>query len=189
LSNLRISMRVALIGIAVLAVISTACAGRSPAESVIERVDRDPELLVGDPFPLVQGVNYLGVIIPEDRVEDGVLPYLCGCDGFWTPTESDIGRVESGLRIALLSPNCERIEDRVLQDLDSYRRQYVGILVDGRRRILVNAFPGLEAGGTDWHYYWRHQYVEVSDGGYRYWEIQFEVSSGKYSNCSQHGYA
>ena len=79
-------------------------------------------MLTGESFPVVQGASYLGVIIPEDRVGETALPYLCGCDGSWTPTESDIARVESRLRSALMSPSCKRIEERVLQDLDTYRR-------------------------------------------------------------------
>ena len=145
----------------------------------------DPSLMQGEAFATVQGDGFLGAIIPADRVAD--MTYFFGdWQEFWTPSPDDIRSLEHGLASALFDADCAAY---IRENLASYRRQYVGVVADGRRRILVNAFRFWEGEEPESHDYWRHQYVFVNDGGYYYWRIQFDVNTEKYSEFNQNGVA
>jgi len=164
----------------ILLSVAVGCAGRMSVAPLRE----DPALLAGEPFAEVRGANYSGVIIPEERIAD--MNYFFGeWEGFWTPTESDIESLENGLLEALEEIDCNPY---IRQHLDTYRRQYVGVIVGKDRRVLVNAFPAPDE-GFDSKYYWRHQFVFVEDGGYHYWRIQFDPASGRYDQFDQNGVA
>lgn len=66
----------------------------------------------------------------------------------------------------------------------SYRVQFVGIAVDGKKRIHCNFFPNNEL-----FPYWKDSYVFVFDGGYSFWRIDFDINSGKCLNFESNGYA
>ena len=70
-------------------------------------------------------------------------------------------------------PSLRRDEDiaalrHIIQHLDGLLRQYVGIVVNGGRRVLVNALP-------EDTYCWRDEYIQVEDGGPWFWTIQYDV--------------
>ena len=62
-------------------------------------------------------------------------------------------------------------------------------VVDGRRRVFVNAFIGAGSDGIDWHPSWARHAVFVLDGGHSYWRIQCDLDSGEYVDFEQNGYA
>jgi hypothetical protein len=164
-----------------LIVLAIGCAGHGR----IVPQEKDPSLTQGEAFATVQGDRFLGAIIPADRVDDQ--NYFFGdWDGFWTPSANDVGSLEEGLASALTDAGCDPY---IHEHLASYRRQYVGVIVDGRRRILVNAFRFWEDEEPESHYYWLHQYVFVNDGGHYYWRIQFDMHTKRYLEFDQNGYA
>ena len=159
--------------------LAAGCAGN------IVPLEVDPSLMQGEAFATVQGDRFLGAIVPAERVEDQT--YFFGdWHGFWTPSPDDIRSLEDGLPSALADAECDPY---IREHLASYRRQYVGVVVDGRRRILVNAFRFWEGNKPESHYYWLHQYVFVNDGGYYYWRIQFDMHTKRYLEFSQNGVA
>jgi hypothetical protein len=111
------------------------------------------------------------------------------------------GALELGLTDPeLLDPSSEASPQRrsyltrevgkILDELVTYRRQYIGIVVDGgSRRILVNCFPGPSVDPSDFYAYWRQQPVLVLDGGFRYWRIQYDVDTGQFMEFDSNGYA
>lgn len=99
----------------------------------------------GEPFATVQGDDFLGAIIPAERIRDQT--YFFGeWDGFWTPSAAEVDSLEGGLPAALTSVDCSPY---VRDNLKEYRRQYVGVIVGGQRRILVNAFRVSDEDGRE----------------------------------------
>lgn len=60
-------------------------------------------------------------------------------EDFWAPSRTDIDRLES-----LLPQLRQRVSDAVSGD-----RQYVGVVINGQRRIYVRGFPAIDNAGHD----------------------------------------
>lgn len=129
--------------------------------------------------------------------------------GYWTPTRDMVESLEARLRSALeharevpesLDRLCKGHPQRaayvsreiggILARLGEYRRQYIGVvLVGGRRRILVNCFPGSGTDSDDSYGYWKAQWVLVDDGGNWYWRIQYDAERNEFAEFDSNGNA
>jgi hypothetical protein len=103
-------------------------------------------------------------------------------ESYWVPSEDDVAELEASLRDALKARLAETTKEPASPSRDSdiaalthigahlgeYLRQYAGIVVNGGRRVLVNAFPADE-------YCYRDALVVVEDGGPWFWTIQYDV--------------
>jgi len=127
----------------------------------------------------------------------------------WSPTRADVERVEARLEAELERARRDpgRVDahaagsasrraflaasiERVIAQLPHYRRQYVGLVgSDGRRRLLVNAFPGPRWPlGTSFDFgRWREELVSVSDGGFWFWHAEFDADSGRLLRLAPNG--
>jgi len=65
---------------------------------------------------------------------------------------------------------------QILDHLAAYRRQYVGIVVQGEKRLFVNCFRA----APQQHASWRQHLVDVDDGGLDYWRIQYQVDRKRF---------
>jgi hypothetical protein len=71
-----------------------------------------------------------------------------------------------------------------------FRRQYVGIIVKGgARRVLANSFSEVTTGREDEFPRWRDQWVKVLDGGWGFWQIQYDVATHRFLDFAANGYA
>ena len=98
------------------------------------------------------------------------------------PAEDVVAELEASLGDALKArlgeantepPSARRDADiaaltHIVAHLGEYLRQYAGMVVNGGRRILVNAFPADT-------YCYRDELVVVKDGGSWFWTIQYDV--------------
>jgi hypothetical protein len=138
------------------------------------------------------------VVFPAERAQE--LTQQCSRsfskgEGTWMPTSEQIARFE-----ALLAPELARaLRARwgIAAKPADYYRQYGGLVVAGRRVIYVNGFhqdhvrntplllkkkPSefdrhdfpLELHGSE---FWKHQAVNVCDGGSGFWGAAFDVKS------------
>lgn len=102
------------------------------------------------------------------------------------PEKYDLHAAQSESRARFVSTEAEKILER----LDGYRRQVFGIVVDGEQWLFVSFLPG-----ADWDSFgdnyedWMERPIEVSDGGFWFWSIQFTPSTGEYQGLDSHGYA
>lgn len=97
--------------------------------------------------------------------------------GSWQPAKADIDGLESNLpHIAELTPMGWTAKIRI-QHPDQYYRQYLGVLVGGKRRIFVNAFCEVDDLSD-----WRERLVVVDDGATCFWHALYDPSSGTFSN-------
>jgi hypothetical protein len=109
-------------------------------------------------------------------------------DKTWRPGLADVEAMESRLdQISLL----RAIAGKRIENPSQYRRQYVGIVVGGRKLIYINAFCSkpqdfvVEKRWSDW----RKDPVEVCDGGDCFWGAVYDVLSSKFSDLQVNGVA
>jgi len=124
--------------------------------------------------------------------------------GYFQPTAAEIEALEKRLRPALelgrkkpetITEMPETPEEReewfwgvrvalegILKTYTKFRRQYVGIVVHGgARRVFVNCFPEVEAGGREEYPDWTLRWMDyVDDGAWDYWRIQYDLASGRF---------
>lgn len=166
-------------------------------------------------FPSVAGSTFGGVIAPKEYFEklvssvgsaSKVLGYTV--DGFWTPTPQDVLRAEQRVRAAIAEagqdfaavagpqkrpPSAQRFAmdqlEKIVANLAEFDAQYAGMIIGGRKRILCN-FMRRESGSQ--HFLGNSrmcQWVQVDDGGFWYWQIQFDVATETCLAFQSNGYA
>ncbi len=122
------------------------------------------------------------VILPSSEAQS--VSRLCSrqgpehLGGGWLPSTEDIAKLERQLG------DVSRMAPMSISKPFSYRRQYVGIIIDGKRLIYVNAFPSEM---NDAH--WKTRFVSVCDGGPSFWGVIFDPSTGKFSELHGNGRA
>jgi hypothetical protein len=125
-------------------------------------------------------------VIPERRAEEMGLGTWLGSgaeiEGYWTPTEQDILLLEENLPSFLLENSTSfRRKPPVWEQLDTYKRQYAGLIMNGRKIIYGNFF--CSDPGTDW----KEEWLFVMDGGDCFFQLQFDVASGTFSGLMVNG--
>ncbi|HLT47709.1 MAG TPA: hypothetical protein VK002_10820 [Rubricoccaceae bacterium] len=104
-------------------------------------------------------------------------------EGGWNPSEADVRLLEEHLPDLLTLPSTACcLPDARLDDLGRYHRQYVGVVIGGRRLIYVNAFPArlsAEAGEP----------FIVCDGGTSFWGALFDPETATFSDLAFNGEA
>jgi hypothetical protein len=99
---------------------------------------------------------------------------------FWSPSLEQIQRLESALSTYI------RLGDGpkpVIANSVQYHRQYVGIIVNGRRLIYGNFYPTSVSDYFDE----KSTPVVVCDGGASFWGIVFEPESSKFLDLQVNG--
>lgn len=100
-----------------------------------------------------------------------VSAYSDGLDG-WAPGEAQLQDAEDAVTAAA--------DDRE-PVLDGYR-QYVGIVEDGERKIVINSMcQAFED--------WESEYIEVMDGGPCFWNAVYNVETGELETLIVNGEA
>jgi hypothetical protein len=118
-----------------------------------------------------------GAVLPTSS-----LPYLPHSSdgrptGGWKPSKAVIKRAQPAI--------LEYIKDsdqEIYENLDQYRCQYFGIIVDGKKRIYCNFFWF-----TDRRRDWRKKPVVVLDGGNWYFQLEYDVETGRCLNFMVNG--
>jgi hypothetical protein len=102
-------------------------------------------------------------------------------EGGWNPSEADVRLLERHLPalLDLTSSACCSPGARIAE-LDASHRQYVGVVVRGRRMIYVNAFPVA-------HREEAHAPVVVCDGGTAFWGALFDPETATFSDLAFNG--
>ena len=105
-------------------------------------------------------------------------------DGSWEVPESVVRLLEADLPklSRLKASGCCYVGGRV-RDPGSYYRQYVGVLVRGRKLIYINAYRNVEGPGLT------IVPVGVCDGGDAYWGALYDPESRRFSDLAINGSA
>ncbi len=126
------------------------------------------------PLPEVNVGSAIGVILPESSADAVLCPCSRASPGlasaYWTPSASEIASLEEKLGPAMK----KAIEGSSLRkwSSDRYRRQYLGVVRDGQRKLHVNLIPRTWK-NSDWH----QAVVNVCDGGADYGAAEFDLTT------------
>jgi hypothetical protein len=135
-----------------------------------------------DALSLVVSHGARGVVLPSNVARRDLSLRRTDVEDYWVPSEDDIAELESSLKDAIKTrlteanqqpPSADRDAEvsaltQIQAHLGEYVRQYAGIVVNGNRRVLLNAFP-------EDTYCYRDQLVVIRDGGPWFWTIQYDV--------------
>jgi hypothetical protein len=100
----------------------------------------------------------------------------------WEPTVADIDDLNSSLpQISALSSK-EPDASRHIDHPDQYFRQYLGVAVNGRKAIFVNAMCSVRPGEE-----WRKHLMLTSDEGTCSWHASYDPSAQKFSELMING--
>lgn len=96
----------------------------------------------------------------------------------WQPTSEEIVQAEARL------PKFVLANGRPKEPLSEYRRQYLGVVIGGRRLIYVNVFREWlierpEPTGVA-PYDWRTRFVRVCDGGDDFWGALYDPQTRRF---------
>lgn len=90
----------------------------------------------------------------------------------WIPEKAQINMVFSKLERAVKKE--AQSEGICSLEWKDYKFQYTGIIENGTKLILVNAFCSDEA-------YWKEQWVQILDGGSCYFQALYDTSESKFT--------
>ncbi len=107
--------------------------------------------------------------------------------GPWKPSADEAKKALAAIQSFLERPSTnewERAEiPKILQHTREYRVQFVGVVRDGKRLIWCNFFPARDGGFKNW----QREEVRVLDGGFWFWQIEYDPETGKCLNFSSNG--
>ena len=141
---------------------------------------------------LVETPEYTGVIFSETRAPEWGFWFDPASTGFWEPSVDDVTRAEKRIRQFLVAAQddpdlhfyLKANAPIILEKLEEYRRQYVGIIVDGEKRIWCNFFLHVHEFPD-----WKRDPVFVLDGGNAFWDIEYVLDKDECINFKVHGEA
>lgn len=171
-------MRLPFLAVTMVGLLLIACNGLEEATSE-----------TGHENTLVKTPEYTGVIISETGVSE--FRYLFeAATRFWEPSSDDVLSAERCIGRFLASaqqdPKLDTYQKEnaafILENLEKYRRQYVGIVVDGEKRIWCNLFLS-----DDSFPEWTRIPVDVDGGGNHFWQIDYTVPKDECIHFSVHG--
>lgn len=139
---------------------------------------------------LIETPEYTGVIFSEKKASEFNFLFDEASTKFWEPSIDDVSRAEQCIKQYLTSaqddPDLYPFQTEnapiILENLGKYRRQYVGIVVDGEKRIWTNSFFPEDAFPE-----WERAPVYVLDGGNDFWQIQYDPQKDECTNFYVHG--
>ena len=73
---------------------------------------------------------------------------------------------------------------KINNNIHSYRVQFVGMTKNGKKIIYCNFFPIDEN-----IHYWKKELVQVDDGGFWFWQVEFSPNENKIVWFQSNGYA
>lgn len=134
----------------------------------------------------IQGKQW--VIFPAEQAgEQGLGEWLLANGQtveYWTPSESDILALEDGLAAYLQNSSNHFYEETpVWERLSEYNRQYIGMVLDGKKIIYANYF--CDSVETDW----RKDFVFVLDGGDCFFQFKYDVDGTEFFDLQVNGVA
>lgn len=126
------------------------------------------------------------VLLPES--EKGPVLRLCSrrspkVDGTWKATEQSVTALESNLRRISSLRSAGSLKGINIAHPEDCYRQYIPVIVAGRKLIYVNAFCGIEVPS------WRTDFVTICDGGQSVWGVLYDPATGEFSDLEVNGVA
>ena len=149
-----------------------------------------PPAQQGSDNTLIETPTYTGVIISEKGTSEFGYLFVGASTEFWEPSTDDIAGAEECIREFLVSlqdnPQLDTYQQEnlafIVENLEDYLRQYLGVVVDGENRVWVNAFLSDNSFPN-----WERVPVDVDGGGRYYWQIEYDLLNDECINLHVHG--
>ena len=115
--------------------------------------------------------------------------------GRWTPSQSQADAAYRSVQRFLQKPVVSesyylRQIAEILKHRKQYRVQFIGRYHKGRKIILCSFFPiRFPEDKHDDAPEWRQQLVEVMDGGFWYWRVEYDSQTDRCGDFDVNGYA
>ena len=143
-------------------------------------------LIAGMVFGCAVYIAHAGLDADIPAAQQAVLP------GAWTPTAEETGKALRAAQAFLENPGeqpawTQRQIADILAHAPGYRVQFTGVEEEGRRLIRCNFFPAGRAGESERFPGWKEQVVVVLDGGFWFWQIDYDVETGACRGLSING--
>lgn len=134
----------------------------------------------GRSYQVLSAKSFQGTIFSKESQGEGLRLQV---KEYWTPSKDDILEAEESLGAYLLSAKdtlslSSEEAIGICRDLSKYKRQYVGIIEHGRKKIYINLFR------TDILkdvFNWKTQGVWVLGSGYAFFKVEYDPTSGEWS--------
>jgi len=135
-----------------------------------------------------------GVIIPAREAPQWENIWKLPCKNakvsYWTPAKEDVLKAEAALynylkaeTPKLIAPNAYEnmgMKDygKIWEQLDSYKRQYVGIVINNRKKIYFNCFAKWVIVGDDWKT--EPTFPDVQGGGIYQIQLSYDMTTSSF---------
>jgi hypothetical protein len=134
-----------------------------------------------EPFEVVKTSEFEGVIISREKAVD----FMKAFSGMteketWTPDKNEIIKLEARIKAYLKKAAAKR-SPNLWSKLATYKRQYVGIMRDGRKLIFSNFFC------TAYDMDWKTKPVAIDDGGDCFFTVLYDSASASFSALQING--
>ena len=136
-----------------------------------------------EPFEVIRTDDFEGVIVSREKAAD----FMKSFSGMteketWTPGKSEIIKLEAGIKSYLKKAAAKR-SPNLWSKLAKYKRQYIGIVRNGRKVIFSNFF--CQSFDIDW----KLTPVAVDDGGDCFFTVLYDSTSATFSALQINGEA
>ena len=127
----------------------------------------------------VDTIGVEGIIFPVSKAD--FVADVTGREGldYWAPTQSDIDDALPHIKVFLTKHS-----PAIAAQLQQYRCQYFGIVVEGKKRVYCN-FSHRSAD----HANWRSEPIYVFDGGNMYFQLEYDIEKKQCFNFMVNGEA
>ena len=113
--------------------------------------------------------------------------------GAWLPSTKETQKALAAIQAFLEKPaSTNEMSNseikKILANMKKYRVQFVGVVRDGNKIIWCNFFPAPRKGDGIFFSNWEQQEVRVLDGGFWFWQIDYDPGTGKCAGFVSNGY-
>jgi len=124
-----------------------------------------------------------GVIVTQDRAADFFR--IRKVQGYFTPSREDVLKAESKVISYIQDTTPQSLDYPFVPDLDkklrNYKRQYVGVILRGKKKIWLNFF--CDAHEDSWK---RNPYI-IFGGGACFFSVLYDIKSERFSHLVING--
>jgi hypothetical protein len=133
-----------------------------------------------------EGEDWVAFSADKARADEMLTWLFPGDAEYWSPTKADIRALEDSLPVYLQENQSAfyMTDVPIWEQLDGYNRQYVGLIIDGKKIIYANYLCKNKV-ETEW----KEQFIFTADGGACYFNFKFNSSTGIFFDLQVNGEA